>query len=579
MKKDCKTFFKRFLKKAAITTAAAFTFLTIAPQFLQAQDNGSFKQGNSRVQIFKEVKTRVKNIETGGGVPNATVQYTSIFIPPSNDTATTYNATTSSSGFTPPTDILVYDDTVTDTEEIETQTELPEPIVFPQPSADFNIAFYIAHPNQKVSFSVFDMKGSKIAQDNELDGIVGNYAHFYVDLSDKANAMYLGIISTPNSVQRVKLNKFGNSTSGPKFLQSPPPKQKSTTKGSTEILDEGASYQITINAEEYETLVDTIHNLMTGYELFTYQITPEQGLPQHQDIGGSVKDRNDNPISGATVWIKEVGTNELLGEMVTGSDGLYEFSDIPIGTDFYFGVGGLVDRFAFKGDLGSTIDEVIVPADTANLNFHFALYAKTQPVPGTSGETVTLNAKDIADMSANSNIEAALHNQIYFYLKTGGSDGFTEVEKNIIRAQFGELETKIGAPGLYTESSVPLNTNIANYDPYNPQPGKDPGVNISKGSNGTQPNFVEVITPLGNVLVSRYRAEQVLNGNKLGTWHEKGREFFSQVGFYGIMRADAPALTNADRAIWNLDLDHFKKVYDVGTIYFNLENIKENLSQ
>lgn len=120
-----------------------------------------------------------------------------------------------------------------------------------------------------------------------------------------------------------------------------------------------------------------------------------------------------------------------------------------------------------------------------------------------------------------------------------------------------------------------------NYNPYEPIPGQDPGNNITWGAGNTGWDGCDFDTPLGAYMVANFKTSYMeINLNYLNFVHEFGRAYgLNEVGFYSIMKADAPEFTMEDRAMWNLDWNHFQKVYVHGTAYFNLTNIVENLDK
>lgn len=274
-----------------------------------------------------------------------------------------------------------------------------------------------------------------------------------------------------------------------------------------------------------------------------------------------------SPLEGVTVWIKELETNNFLGETLTASDGTYTLPAIPSGTEFSFGVGGIVGFYSFEGDEAFVPDEIVNLEDTLNSNYHWKLPYNSIGVP----------AYKIRDFSGSSNVEAGV-DKVEIYVKDG-DEGFSQPQINAIWTGLYELASII-APGndtLFVPSDIELNENISGYDPYTNQ--LPVGVNIVPGNNNTDADHIYVTTPLGNTLIASFSAEMgLVPGSYLSLFHEMGRALgCQQTGWEGIMNVYAQSFTDTDKFIWRMDLSHYRDVYN-GVVYFGLRNIVDELS-
>ncbi|MCB2219247.1 MAG: T9SS type A sorting domain-containing protein [Bacteroidetes bacterium] len=461
---------------------------------------------------------------------------------------TTYVFTTDNNGQAP-FNLPVYIDIIDGIKDNQTL----DAIVAPNPSSDFNFAFH-GKPLSQLEF--FDMSGKRVKTVKvDYDGKI---ASAYVDMSKEAPGTYVFSALTENGKVGGKIVKTNTPPSGehkPNLPSQSPFKSSDWTFTATYGIH--ISHPGHYDLDEEVDIVDGDN----GYINFTMQKFPP--IPQLQYIGGSVKDEQSNPMPSAIVRILNQNTNEVIDETNPDPDGDYLLGPVPTGTDFYFQVGDVPGYYSFDGDEASTPIQITNPDDTLRTVFHYKLPADTAGVP----------AYKIRDFTGNSNIEAALRN-IKYYLNSA----FDEEDKNLIRDNFTALNEILGNDTLFVESLDSLNQNIAGYDPYtNPLAV---GINISPGTNNTNPDFIYVTTPLGNNIPVVFKAEMSLvTGFFLGQTHEGGRACGEQqTNWYGIMQVGAPAFTNDDKFIWKLDLAHFKDVYN-GNIYFGLNNIVDNLSE
>lgn len=464
---------------------------------------------------------------------------------------TTYTFITNSGGFTD-FELPIYIDLGTGISENQTI----DATVAPNPGSDFNFAY---HGKSTSKLRIYNNTGQLIKEVETTYDASRDISTTYVDLSKEAYGTYIFGATTAEGKVAGKIIKANASKVGKRDVDAPQESYKNSKWMFSALYNIKASHPGYFDLEEEITFTDGQNGLIT----LTMEELP--GIPQYQHIGGTVVDEDGNPIENATVWIKEQGTNNLLGETLTNADGSYLLPDsILPGTEFFFGVGNIEGMYSFEGDEASVPNEITQLADTLKNVFHYKLYSDAEGIP----------AYKIRDMTGHSNIEAALR-PVKVYIHEGAG-GFNQTQIDAIWDNLLNLASILGNDTLFELVDEPLNQNIVGYDPYtNPLPV---GINIYSGTNNTNTDQVEVTTPLGKNYLVTFSSEMTYAGGQLELYHEMGRALgLQETGWYGIMQAGSPAFTDDDKFIWRLDLDHFKDVY-TGQVYFGLDNIVDELS-
>lgn len=504
----------------------------------------------------------IAEVENFNPIAGANIACTPIYIP--GDTVTdnfTMNFITNSGGqteFALPAMIDIH-------VGVNEKELLEQAVVAPIPSSDFTFAF---HGQPLSNLRIHAMNGQLVEEVKPNYDQSRDISGAYINIGSHAAGTYTYSVMTSNGLVSGKIiNNKGRQVGnlGTSIL-----KEKKESLKSVQTYE--ALYDVIVTAEGYETYT-TEQTIIDGNNgLITYFLTPGAGLTQTQDLGGIVYDESGSPLEGVTARVVEQGTNIVLGEMVTSSDGEYVVEDVPAGTDVYFQIGGLTDKFAFDGDEYEVPDVIEQEADTAKLVFMYTLYNKSRQVPNTS-TYITPLANHIKLMTSDGQIEGALRD-IKYYL----GPSMSEAQKAGTRANYTQLMNDVGLPGMYEESPTELNQDLTGYNPYtNPKPV---GINIEQGANQTNRDFVNIITPLGNELTPSFSAEMTLDAiDYLSHAHENGRAFnLNQVSWPSIMDGQASTFTNEDKVIWNMSATHDKKIYDEAKAYFTLYNITNSIS-
>jgi hypothetical protein len=413
---------------------------------------------------------------------------------------------------------------------------------------------------KKGEITLYDMAGKKTGRQT----ITSNKTS--VSLAQLDNAVYVLQINTPGGKASRKFTKTG--------VEAGTGRQKSEPLYT-------ATYWVRWEKNGFRT-DSMLVSLQDGEnDPIFIQMTPDGGgeIPQYQWITGYTKDENASPLSGTLVEIYNRSNNQLLGSTTTNSAGKFEFnSPVSAGIDVYF----KVDKddlifYAYDGSVNDydsyeVPDEITSYSDTLTDKLRFVMYEKLRQV-GSTGTYVTVPGDQVREMLGGSgNIEPAIHT-LKFYLGSSMSN----TQKQGYRNNTQTLEDDINVQGLFEESSTLLNQG-SNYDPYNPQ--FDVGINVEQGSNTTLPDYVEVTTPLGNVLTPVFKSDMTLvDANYLEFVHEHGRALgFQEVGYLSIMRDDSPVFTDNDMVMYALGLLSAYKVYNSGESYFGLSSIVDSLS-
>ena len=312
-------------------------------------------------------------------------------------------------------------------------------------------------------------------------------------------------------------------------------------------------------------------------------MTPLPGLPQYQFIAGNIVDEEGNPFQGATVWVKDQTSNELLSETLSLADGSYLLPDsLLTGTNFYFGVGGVSGYYSFEGDEAFVVDEIVNLSDTLKDVYKYVMYDKVRQVPGEDpGVTVQPTAAQIRELHGGSQTEYSIRDSILWNQSTFT---WTEWQKEVNRTMLDNAMTLFGLEGAYSEVDYELNNvDFTEYDAYtNPFIGEI-GVNVAPGTDNTSTYSGNITAPLGNNFFTSPAAEMTISGVEAAFYKETiGQVFkFGNVSSrLSFMNLTGTMPNHLDRAIVNMIAYHYKEVFDEEDpkAYFGLENIKEGLS-
>ena len=153
--------------------------------------------------------------------------------------------------------------------------------------------------------------------------------------------------------------------------------------------------------------------------------------------------------------------------------------------------------------------------------------------------------------------------QIKFYL----GNSFTETQKNTIRNYFTQFQADENNSYIFVESSSQL---------------EDEGINIEYGTYNTSVDAQTIITPLGNSLFPVKYANSTMGvGNYVTFVHEIKRALgYDGVGWYSVMRADAPDYTLEDKDIAReVSAMYWNAVYQDEKTYMPIQYMQENMSK
>lgn len=302
------------------------------------------------------------------------------------------------------------------------------------------------------------------------------------------------------------------------------------------------------------------------------------GLPQHQHIGGDVHDELDQALEGVTVWIKDLATDEVLGETITDSNGNYMFANpVPVGTQIYFGVGGLPEKYAFVGDEYSVPEEIVQWDDTIKSNFKYILYDKLRSPPDNPDTAEMVHAwKFRAVIGQNDlNMNISLHDTLRFHIDQSGELWWKEQ----VNETMGTFATMMGIPTVI-QVDYPLNENLLNYNLYTNYDSV--GINIIKGLAWGGSDGLNFTTPLGVTRYSMVGGFARTPGGENTTLHEMGHSLSLShpSGWSDTFMKDSqcPLPLVHDKILIDLGFIHTKKIY-TGKAYFDLRNIQEDFSQ
>jgi len=240
---------------------------------------------------------------------------------------------------------------------------------------------------------------------------------------------------------------------------------------------------LTENGDPFQTEIDTVL-VSPGTNGFTHYVNQTLPPDAELDIEGIVRNvYTKQPESGVTVRVINRSTNDLIEEDITGSDGAYEFLDIPQGTLLKFELGK-------AGELWMVNNEYDVPTtltDTVDvLNRYF--YPKTVEVPqvGTNS-TIQGDGEEAAEMVGDDfiNFEEILRGVDNMW--ANGATGTYWSARDWIEDNFYEGNSPITT--VNTQRDI-TSTMQQNYEPYtNFYPGQL-GWNVNFGSGNLTTPFI-----------------------------------------------------------------------------------------
>ncbi len=337
-----------------------------------------------------------------------------------------------------------------------------------------------------------------------------------------------------------------------------------------------AIYDIIVTAEGYNSLSQ--QEIINGTINLIYSLTPDAGIPQQQDLGGIIVDKiTGNLLSGVTARVREQGTNDLLGETITNSNGEYLLEDIPAGKNVYFVIGGLSDHFAFNGDEYELPDVIQVEADTSKLVFNYDLGNKIITVPGSGGLTVNPFGDQIDEMYIGPQSELGAGRNILWDQMMGWTN---EIQREGNRTLMNNFMNLFGLNGKFVEVFDTLNQNgTGGYNVYNNYFPGEIGMNIRPGGDQTNSFTENIVTNLGNSMTGSPAANVTVSQNTNAFYKEGGRTIYlaevtSRNSFMNPIPKDP---NNLDRGITDYIVDHYIKMITEDKAYFGLNNIADNI--
>jgi len=234
--------------------------------------------------------------------------------------------------------------------------------------------------------------------------------------------------------------------------------------------------------DPFQTEIDTVL-VSPGDNAFIHYVNQILPPDAELDIEGIVRNvYTKQPESGVTVRVINRSTNDLIEEDITGSDGAYEFLDIPQGTLLKFELGK-------TGELWMVNNEYDVPTtltDTVDvLNRYF--YPKTVEVPqvGTNS-TIQGDGEEAAEMVGADyiNFEEILRGVDNMW--ANGATGTYWSARTWIEDNFYEGNSPITTVNTQRDITTTMQQN---YEPYtNFYPGQL-GWNVNFGSGNTTSPF------------------------------------------------------------------------------------------
>ena len=271
---------------------------------------------------------------------------------------------------------------------------------------------------------------------------------------------------------------------------------------STEAVQDGLAasrYKVNITHENLEDFVTSVLIKENTYHNFTFNV--EEANPvqtyDHQDIIGQIFHAYAQMREeGVTIRVINRETGNLIEEQITDEFGIYEFLDIPAGTQVEFELGK-------PGELWMVNNEYDIPeapTDTI-VSFYRLFYPKQVQVPEVgANSTITGDGAEIAEMVGDDiiNFEEVLRGVNLMH--NANPSSMYEQTKEFITDNFYEGTD----PFVDASTARNITTMIQeNYDPYMNFFEGELGFNVEEDGS----NFVNTI-----VVSTSYGAEANIGG-------------------------------------------------------------------
>jgi hypothetical protein len=474
-----------------------------------------------------------KNADNNSPVEDATITLKplemAMYVPD-----TTYTFISNNNGLIEYENVLVYKDSTTGIQNyIQDNT-----LVFPNNGSDINV---FLPQNSKGVLQYISING-QLVKEKEFSG-----DNVHMDLSG---------ISPGMGVYRVLLED-GTAITG-KYVKMNVPSKGPTSRPvesaslkSSQMLYE-ATYWMKWEREGFYT--DSVQIVLHDGEndpIFAY-MTPIPPPPpiDNQDLAGFVLDLNNNyaAIANATVEAYIISNGQTIST-TTASDGSFTIEGVPLGEDIYFSAGGIAGKGAVVDFPYTTPTEITNPADSVWSFFDVIL--PDDPSASTTWAHVV-----------DQNVQGNNQDTLWFYLGTS----FNQTQKNTIRNYFIQFQADENNSYVFAEKFTQSNV----------------GMNIEYGTYNTNTSEETTPTPLGNNLYPVIYATSTMGVGSYVTFvHEVKRALgFDGVGWYSVMRNDAPDYTEEDKDIArDVSAKYWRATYIDGKTYIPLNYFQDDMSK
>jgi len=277
--------------------------------------------------------------------------------------------------------------------------------------------------------------------------------------------------------------------------------------------------------------------------------TPVPQLTPNLDLEGFVwkLENTSQTLANAQVRVTVNSTGDEY-TATSNSNGYFMVEGLPLGEEITFDVGGITGRYSFAGTNFTTPVSIDNPADSVNSNFSAVLPLKL----------ASSSAQHIRDQTSN----GTRQDTIWFYL----GNSLNNTQKNTMRNWFTNLQSDEGNVYIFAESLTQLNNT---------------GINIEFGTYNTQTYNEGINTPIGGTLYPVIYANTTM-GTSAGYVpfvHEIKRALgFDGVGWYSVMRADAPDYTQEDKDIAEfVERPYWNALYHEEKTWIDLNKIVEDM--
>ena len=534
---------RKAVKNTVNTLIAAATILSIvSASDIQAQNN--FKNTNAEITETGYGNLFIKD-GNDQGVAGATVTWTPVSIP-GDSIPDPYIYTTNYEGVIDYEVLVFHDSSVGITNDYNLKVVQARP----NPSTDFTFNF-ISNQRPDSPVQIVNLEGKTVGEYN-LTNYDNHIAVYHVDLSDKANGIYLATALIDGKAQISKIVKIDDNYVG--NLGSSAKKIPNNFKA---VMSDTAVYKLTIEAEGYYPLTDSARKVAEGdngndfyqlSEIIPYTIN-------NLDIEGYVWELENTsiPLENAQIKVTVNSTGEEYNT-ISDSTGHFIINELPLNKDITFDVGGITGRYSFTGINFTTPQEITNPEDSVNSNFSAVLPLKL----------ASSSAQHIRDQTRNGTNQ----DTIWYYQ----GDTFSAFQKNNNRNKFANLQADENNVYIYAESFTPLNNT---------------GINIEFGTYNTNTTEDAIQSPLGQTLYPIMYANTTMAGAGMEYYvqfvHEIKRALgFDEVAWSGVesvMETPVQNYTQEDKDIAEfVERPYWNAVYQEEKTWIDLNNVAEDMN-